>query len=624
MAGTVFDICADKDWETNDPEHKDYVANRTHFKENIVYTATESLPEKGYTKHNDDLYRATNVLPASISHEFVNTFTQHGGDQTRDTWQVTEPWFRPGGKYRVGIRLAGYNNDKVKEFDLTFNTNDEQRIYVSGTEGPYFLFIPATCEFKLLGEPYATRAADATYRADYPTSVANNLEIRPIADEYYNGIVNQLDAEYIPIDNKTIRRKDGKLFIDDTFDKDFYVSAPFGKYPAQTWVSAANKTTREVLIEAFAEKLQPGDPIQPSINFTVSGGGDKEIGSTVDLTWTLKLNPGKYTYGTTADGDSNIWVEKAEIYGFTADSEFKVKNATTAATTAHKTSSAEPLIMFSETSRDKYLESLGENTDGLTKDSFNINTNPSLVLTQPAASSIRYPASGNAANGATVVQGTIKVPVYKEGGHGTAAIKVKYNRLDSAPSADVTKTDASSIGGRPVAISTANDGLTPNAYDIDASSGSIIGQYRWFWKYFDSDDNHELGNFGSTDAEISKCFRDNKSNCKLDAFPGSVNTTKMKYIYFAAPIASSKRVKYTDPKDFVLTNTKINASAGAIKRLRVNNADPTSDVRIIKIADATADNDSVTTTYHEYEVFYLALDGADLDTNTYSLSYKTY
>jgi hypothetical protein len=213
--------------------------------------------------------------------------------------------------------------------------------------------------------------------------------------------------------------------------------------------------------------------------------------------------------------------------------------------------------------------------------------------------------------------------VYKEGGHGTAAIKVKYNRLESAHSADVTKTDASSIGGRPVAISTANDGLTPNAYDTSASDGSITGQYRWFWKYFDSDDNHELGNFGSTDAEISKCFRDNKSNCELDAFPDSVNTTKMKYIYFAAPIASSKRVKYTDPKDFVLTNTKINASAGAIKRLRVNNADPTSDVRIIKIADATADNDSVTTTYHEYEVFYLELDGANLDTNTYSLSYTT-
>jgi hypothetical protein len=613
MAGTVFDICADKDWDTNDPENKDYVANRTHFKENVVYTAKENIPEKGYTKHDDNLYRATDELPDSISHEFVNTYTMHEAIQTVDWWQITEPWFRPGGKYEVSIMLFGYNNNETMKSEVTFNTNAEQKIYISGQDGPYILFVPATREFRLADEPRAQRAADETYKAEYPTSVANSFTIRPIQDEHYNGIVNQLDAEYIPIDNKTIRRKDGKLFIDDTFDKDFYVSAPFGKYPAQTWVSAANKTTREVLMEAFAERLQPGKPIDPQITFTVSGGGNKEIGSKVDLTWTLKLNPGKYTYGTIARGDSNIWVEKAEIYGFTADSTFKV----TGATETHKTTSTEPLVLLSETSRSKYLESLGANTNGLTADSFTIDTNPCLALTQPAASNIRYPEGGG--QGDTVITGTIKVPVTKEDSHGTAYIKVKYNRLDSAPSADVTMTEASYITTGPVRIDTKNDSPDPEvqaAYDATASSGSINGQYRWFWRYFDSNAKHELGNFGSTEADVSNCFRSNVSNCSLNTFPTSVKTTKMKYIYFAAPIASSKKVNYNEPKDFILTNTKINAPAGSIKRLLTNNLDPNSSPRIIKIADAGG-------TLQEYEVFYLALDGADLDTNTYSLTYKT-
>lgn len=606
MAGTVFDICADKDWEVNTPDHKDFIANRTHFKEKVVYYPEDKCKEyandgKQYLRLKEgtdpiteadiyDFYRIEQ-LP-SVQHEFINTYSHNGSIQTSDLWQVDVPWFSLGNSYNLKLQLIderGYPETlSLDKVEFTSNTKSITLTAETGTTVKLG-FLASTNTFYLEGEtfseplkpdgsnkPYTSGYITGSFSSDYPISLPNLLTITPIEGETYINSTQQLAADYIPIDNKTIRRTaDGKLFVDDVFKDDFFVSKPFGKYPERTWVSAANKTTKEVLMEAFAEVLQPtilfdeGTPAK--ISFSVADTNN-ELGTQVTLNWTLRLDPNKYTYGTLSGNDSNLWAEYIKL-----------------------SSTNENLSGVTFTVTDAITEFEAEGTNPLT-----------IKLKFPEDIKIEHPEGSK--QPMQIAKGTVsfRLPSKAATINPVAQVEVKLARNDKDFAVDVSGKNQANP---PKKIGIMSDSPIPEdaaKYDLTQTDGQATSHYLWYWRYLSlaeaESSKHELGDFGKNEETISNFFKE--ANSTPNNFPGTVTTEQLKYIYFAAPKGKASLFK--------LLNTVTGMATGKVKYLQKENS---TDNRIIKIKDAA-------NTYHDYEVLYLKLGGADLDKNTYKLDYS--
>lgn len=687
MAGRLFDISAEKDWEQNNAEHKDFIANRTHYVENKIFMPGEELP--------------------TASHTFANTYSVHGAIQTRDRWYIDAPWFnRNTGTYNFTFYIKDCPEVELRNY--VFSSADKENITnifsavtalnqkILETEGIGTIIRATTIAasgdkketkektfrprvsfdetgyFSVVGEPYDVKplGEDGVYQSDYPVSLETVLTITPVAlpedtpeeeeiNYTHSGFVNHLEAKYIPIDNKTIKRTtDGKLFVDDTFEKDFMVTAPFGKYPAKSWVAATNKTTKEVLIEAFAETLQPNiNPPAPILTLSCSAGKNPyEVGEMAKVNWSLYLNPGYYEYGTQQKNDSNIWVDEVYIDASTLKSQDSTRPSMLKYSTTQKIYE-QTVLVDKEISNESgfnlnaldntpirlfrsgeiienYIKLYSKNEQGEdnTINSFTPTTNPAKALLRPSI--IKYPASGS---GTKITGGVVEVPVVNQSAFGQLKVKVKYSRNDTDPSADISGKP-SDIDGLPVKISVATDQAKefdadgnlviadPEQFDalydklngkenttIASSSNLVNGKYKWFWRYYTADNHAAVGAFGTED--FSEVFRSGNSSGgeTFDGIPTRIQTTAMKYIYFAAPLNDIKKILCIgDSNESYIklynTDTKSSVSSGVYRLL-----DEKGEAKKVYIADASGK------TAWPYEIFYLVLDGADKKTNNYTI-----
>jgi hypothetical protein len=299
-----FNITSPKDWSENRPAHRAYIYGRTHYEERDVAFSAQQI-------ESEDL---------RCTHSFENTYL-NGSLFTADAWQPEAEWFTVNRCYNVTFKYDQEIESINFEWELT-------NILPEGEETLNFNFNYLGSTLTLHYDPILNTISlsGETVQSNTGTSISrtNTIILQPLAwenasddkkDKVQYDITKQLDSKYIAIDNKTIRRNaQGKLQTDELFNDDFTVSRAFGKYPALSSVPAKGKTLKQVIQEAFCENLLPEIVTQPSIEYQVTYNGSTDLvfeyGDTVTLDWKLKFNPGKYSYGTSNQNDSDLYLDK--------------------------------------------------------------------------------------------------------------------------------------------------------------------------------------------------------------------------------------------------------------------------------------------------------------------------
>lgn len=177
-------------------------------------------------------------------------------------------------------------------------------------------------------------------------------------------------------------------------------------------------------------------------------------------------------------------------------------------------------------------------------------------------------------------QGTFNLTV-SEPGSGKSKVTVKFKR-------DTDDYSTTSLGEQ--AIPTVMFDLPE---DTSVTSREIVGAYRWFWGYRDAGNEINLNEINSGTPFDKEQF----SGSSLVGFPEEFTTVKAKQWFFAVP----------------------NACGGKVLGLRnkYSNADvspTTNNIKII-LTDVAGNK-------HDYLLFYINNNEADLSTNTYKIIYE--
>lgn len=100
------------------------------------------------------------------------------------------------------------------------------------------------------------------------------------------------------------------------FDEDLVTTTAIGNITltnGQATVASTGKNLKEVWEAIFVKEKNPSTT-QPSVSITFSSGGTYEVGETVSTSYSIKLNPGSYTYGP-ATGVTMTSVEVTDTLG---------------------------------------------------------------------------------------------------------------------------------------------------------------------------------------------------------------------------------------------------------------------------------------------------------------------
>lgn len=309
----TYDINVPKSWAENNPAHVQYIKDRTHYKQ--LLTGSE--------------------IGEIASHSFKNVYAE-GRRIYTDNWRPQQSWIYAGwpcthtdinehlandtcsgGWYNIKLQTVELGNQTATTIDL-FEGKIWLEPYQSTGEGDNTIqrLVKLTnaewsnCEvfyhtdgyFYITGEP-TVRQADGTYCSDTCT-----LNISPVAEiektiedtSCYRRYLYtyQLDASFIPIDGKTVfLDNNGKLRAEDIYWDNFQVTEQFGRYEPQEWVPAAGRSVRDVLNDAFCADKLP-NKLKPSAElFAQAGSSRYEVGTTLSLSWAIRLRKGSYTYG---------------------------------------------------------------------------------------------------------------------------------------------------------------------------------------------------------------------------------------------------------------------------------------------------------------------------------------
>ena len=606
----LFNVGTPKDWEENRPGHRAYIHGRTHFKGQVIYVAENDplLTNLTEAQYLDFPYAIQVVKSGEVkaTKEFKNTYNplESGGKlQTTDRWQVAAPWFNDrniGLTYKLSIDYksqlctldAWEYPSEATAYALTTGA-----ICSSEDSVAMLIFDPKTTTFEIKNEDSAVKNGTEC-DTKYPVSVANSITIEPLLttslnSPYIYAITHTFDAEFAPIDHNSIRQDaSGLLYADIIFKNDFQVTEQFGKYPPKSWVSAAGKTTNQVIYEAFCEDVQPGKVAYPFIDFTAvpdSPDACYERGATATINWELQFNPGKYSYGTKNGNDSNLYVSRI---GF--DSSENVA--------AYHRAAGDPSYTLSLPDGSTIAASRDETTSKVV-----FGTNAEAPLYDPTDTEGCYNK-----NTYKVATGRIQVQVKGEGTQGTLRANVKYHKEDLDYSVSVLGNKSTPL----LEFEINNDSAIESEqakFDISSSNiGEIFGVYRWFYGYANANTllNPTAWTASTSDPTVTEIFRgfhNQGHECPLGQFPTKITTYQMQQLFFAAPAG---RVS-----NFRVINARTGANAGVIRKL----AQP------VYIADAsyTANNDYEFTDEDKYDIFFVSNAVADSGTNTYELIYST-
>lgn len=100
------------------------------------------------------------------------------------------------------------------------------------------------------------------------------------------------------------------------FDEDLVTTTPIGNITltnGQATVASTGKNLKEVWEAIFVKEKNPSTT-QPSVSITFGAGGSYEVGETVSTDYSIKLNPGSYTYGP-ATGVTMTSIEVTDSLG---------------------------------------------------------------------------------------------------------------------------------------------------------------------------------------------------------------------------------------------------------------------------------------------------------------------
>lgn len=347
LGGKLYDINVKKDWAENDPSAIGYIDNRPH------YIKTVNAEEMG--------------VEYIASHAFTNLFDLAGEASYIDRWTLPLTWVRPGHFYSLTIQVTLVTNGANTEMQAKTITcyfpktkdeyslcNSEQlfmdqevfankankfEVYYSSSMNALWIETRQN-NIKTISvaiKPYTrniiTNSAEKIYNYD-SVVIESEAELGPAQDDinvatgkpfatniFYvtYDLYQTLAADFIPVDHETIKvNSAGKLTVDHIFDTDLKISTDFGKYAAYSKVPTANKSVKDVLIDAFASDRLPmannSEHPKVSVTFEVYDANDQKItaedgkvpvvavGDTVKIKPIITFDRGLYEYGTCYKG----------------------------------------------------------------------------------------------------------------------------------------------------------------------------------------------------------------------------------------------------------------------------------------------------------------------------------
>ena len=466
-----FDITSPKDWSENRPAHRAYIYGRTHYEDSEVFFSEQDLEDENL------------VCTYSFSNSYLD-----GQRIITDTWQPTAEWFTPGKSYVVVFKYDlesescefKWNLAADPEYSFTYNEREHKLIY-----DPELNFI------SVINEQILSSTGNSTSRG-------NTLTLRPVIwDEKAEDssltresnkenaqytIIKKLDSKYISIDNKTIKQNSqGVLHTDEFFTSDFMISQDFGKYKARSLIPARGKTLTQVIQDAFCENLQPEILLSPSIKYRVTGDSQStvraltyEYGDTVTLQWEIEFNPGKYSYGTKKENDSDLYIDKIEFLNGTGS--------------YHKTRISREFTDFA-----KYPQP--------NRGPYTISGTFDIALDHAPTELEEYVPYTSMGKSIIKVIGIDDTADYAVSSFGDSAANINFSSYTEESSA------------------------------LKASAGEVFGAYRWFVGYRTApEDNLTFTENDSIDRDL---FKDKESS--LDGLPETITTTSAKQWFFAVP-----------------------------------------------------------------------------------------
>jgi hypothetical protein len=325
----TYDINVPKSWAENDPTRVQYIKDRTHYKQLL----------------------AGSEIGEIASHSFKNIYTKEGRRIHTDNWRPQQSWIYAGwpcthtdlnkhladetcsggwyniklqtskledqtaitvnlfeGKIKLEPKITGGRDNTIQNLikladllDEPTDTEWAEWVEETGWAGCE-VFYHTDGYFYITGEP-TVQQADGTHCSNICT-----LNISPVSEEettiegttcYRRYLyTHQLDASFIPIDGKTVfLDNNGKLRAEDIYWDNFQVTEQFGRYEPREWVPAAGRSVRDVLNDAFCVDKLPSTLAPSAELFAKASSSCYEVGTTLDLSWAIRLRKGSYTYG---------------------------------------------------------------------------------------------------------------------------------------------------------------------------------------------------------------------------------------------------------------------------------------------------------------------------------------
>lgn len=282
-----FNITTIKDLSESHPAHRGYVYGRTHY-----YNEDISFSQEEVSK-----------MVSEPSHEYY-ALCRHDFTESGATWLPRIPWFVEN-----------------KPYDLVIEKHDK-----SGDNFVFSAYItpeqPGTDVISDLNFEYASLNLQLTYETKIGfrltwvgVSSIFRLIIKPRPHISYQ-LLKQLDAKYLPIDNRTLNydRTTGELYANTLFTNNLTLSQDFGKYKAGEEIPVVGKSMVEFISEALGDINRPKIERLPSITFyapeLIEAPYEVNPNKGVKLDWKLNFDPGKYSHGTNNRNDSTIYVSK--------------------------------------------------------------------------------------------------------------------------------------------------------------------------------------------------------------------------------------------------------------------------------------------------------------------------
>jgi hypothetical protein len=477
-----YDINVQKDWEENDPSNVGYIKNRTHYFERVPGA---DLVAQG----------------VSVSHTFINYYDSVGEAQKIDTWDPGVSWISRQikatedgnslidvpGCYRIVVSLGANTFAELPNITLPLDSQatvlQGQNITNASDWANFELIYTADNKFKVTGEPISNNKSEDISITIYPAATTSD------GKRLWYTYAKCLDAQFIPVDQDSIKRSpDGKLYVDTRYTSDFDVTYDFGKYIIQAdgkprTVPATGKTIQEVLQDAFCENRDPTNNEGPRIEFTATNSGTHEVGTELNVNYTLYFNRGKYEYGVVKGDSTRV--------NLTSD--------------AYATS---------------YTISGGDD---------NISSNANDNLDEAVYINDTYSESkANSNRKKQLDAGTIAITLNEPD---------KTTRLTASINYEISDEDIY----RPRAmLGTAANIQVPNGFkssdSLSATSGTYTTRYRYFWGY-------KSANETLYDMEQKTFSRDDFGSSQLAAFPATISTTNAQQWYFAYPDTASNQNK---------------------------------------------------------------------------------